>query len=350
MSRLKAPADLPELVRTAFAKALSDGELHYFPTQVTILHANSVPVRTSPFSLRVIYTSMTDPIQFQLRFSPALANKPKGPPRDPHKKPFDPFENPPPALKITDLGPAHFLVLNKFAVVPEHFILATAAFKQQTDVLEADDLACTLACIDAYEGQQEGGGGGGLFAFFNGGEHSGASQPHRHIQLLPVARMRDGLEEGGGSAWDVLADNLRTHRPPFATFSEEIEPGITGAELHEMYLRLYGRACRAVARHSGGSSGIDEVPATGEARISYNMAMTRRTLVVSPRLAEGADIAAADGRVLGSLALNGTVLAGTALVKSELEWEALRSDEGGLVKVLRGIGLPADEVERESAL
>lgn len=45
MSRLRAPTDLPELVRTAFAKALSDGDLHYYPTQVTILYANSVPVR-----------------------------------------------------------------------------------------------------------------------------------------------------------------------------------------------------------------------------------------------------------------------------------------------------------------
>lgn len=285
-------------------------------------------------------------MQFQLRFSPALANKPKGPPRDPHKKPFDPFEHPPPALRIADLGPHHFLVLNKFAVVPGHFILATAAFKRQTDVLEVDDLACTLACIEAYE--EEEGQEGGLFAFFNGGEHSGASQPHRHIQLLPVARMRDGLEEEG-SAWDVLTDRLHTHRPPFATFSEDIRPGITGEELHAMYLRLYRQACRAVARHHGGRSETDEVPATGEARISYNMAMTRRTLAVSPRVAEGADIAAADGRVLGSLALNGTVLAGTALVKSELEWEALRRDEGGFVRVLRGIGVPADEAE-ESAL
>jgi sulfate adenylyltransferase (ADP) / ATP adenylyltransferase len=43
-SRIRAPSDLPELVRAGFAKALSEGELHYYPTQVTVLHANSVPV------------------------------------------------------------------------------------------------------------------------------------------------------------------------------------------------------------------------------------------------------------------------------------------------------------------
>lgn len=234
-------------------------------------------------------------------------------------------------------------MLNKFAVVPEHFILATTAFKPQTHVLEADDLAATLACIEAFERRGE-----RLFAFFNGGEHSGASQPHRHLQLLPVDRMRDGLEAeaaGEGEKWDVLADRLGRERAPFATFEEGIGMGMSGGELHDAYLRLYRKACRAVAVYQKKKSeGDEEAPATGEARISYNMAMTRSTLVVSPRLAEGADIAAPDGHVLGSLALNGTVLAGTALVKSELEWEALKRDQSGFVKVLRGIGVPADEV------
>lgn len=52
---------------------------------------------------------------------------------------------------MADLGPAHFLVLNKFAVVPEHFILATTEFKPQTHILESSDLEATLACIEAYE-------------------------------------------------------------------------------------------------------------------------------------------------------------------------------------------------------
>lgn len=332
MSRLRAPADLPDLVRSTFAKALAEGELNYFPTQVTILYANKVP--------------------FQLRFSPALANKPKGPPapKEPGRKPFNPFEDPTPALRVTDLGDAHRLVLNKFAVVPEHFILATTAFKAQTHVLEAGDLAATMACIEAYGDEDKASTtGGGLFAFFNCGAFSGASQPHRHIQLLPIARMRDGLEGvGDQTSWDVLADKLGTHRPPFATFSECVRPDMSAAELHAAYLRLYRRACRAVARHGGEGGGDQEAPETGEARISYNMAMTRRTLVVSPRLAEGADVAASSGRVLGTMSLNGTVLAGTALVKSELEWDTLRRDPSGFERVLGGIGVPADEVDDET--
>ena len=279
------------------------------------------------------------PQKFQLRFSPSLANKPKGP-SDPTKprKPADPFAYPPPSagLFLADVGASHFLVLNKFAVVPEHFILATRDFRPQTHVLEPRDLEAALACIGAYRDQ-----GDELFAFFNSGEHSGASQPHRHLQLLPVARMREDLE--GHEPWTVLADNIQPQKLPFATFSERINLGMSGADLHDIYLRLYGQAHHAVvvAAHAGhGSRAAADIPADGEAKMSYNMAMTRDTLVVCPRLAEGASITGADGSSVGTLSLNGTVLAGTALVKNELEWEALRGDANGLLDVLKRIGLP----------
>lgn len=139
-------------------------------------------------------------LQFQLRFSPALANKPKSN-KPSNTKPIDPFENPTKGLFITDLPPSHFLVLNKFPVIPDHFILATKEFKQQTDALEQKDLEAAYACLKAYQDTGE-----RLFGFFNSGEASGASQPHRHIQFLPVESMHSGIQEG--IEWDVLADSL----------------------------------------------------------------------------------------------------------------------------------------------
>merc|ERR1712000_531718 len=263
MPRLKAPAELPELVKAAFAHARRDGDLHYFPTQVTVFTTGTIP--------------------FQLRYSPALANKPKGPPPSSSSpsKPIDPFENPPQALRITDLGPSHFLVLNKFAVVPEHFILATTDFKPQTHVLEQSDLEATLACIASYEAARKNDehNKDGLFAFFNSGEHSGASQPHRHIQLLPVSRMREGLDEG--SQWGVMADTLGSHKAPFVTFTERINLDMEPKDLHAAYLRLYKRASRAVAIHER-SPDTEAAPETGEALLSYNMAMTSSTIALFP--------------------------------------------------------------------
>ncbi len=239
-------------------------------------------------------------------------------------------------------------MLNKFAVVPEHFILATREFKPQTHVLEADDLAATLACIRAYEQEPSesesepsphgSGSGHGLFAFFNCGEHSGASQPHRHIQLLPVARMRDGLRPD--SPWEVLATKLSTSAAPFATFSEPISHQMPPKELHDIYIRLYKQAVDAVARHSG-SAAHKDAPEFGQTAISYNMAMTRDTLTVCPRLAEGGTLTNREtGQVVGMLSLNGTMLAGTALVKTEAEWDTLRNEPHEIVNVLRRVGVP----------
>ena len=104
--------------------------------------------------------------QFQLRYSPALASKPRASALKSAEsfKPFDPFENPSPALLVTDQLPAHNLILNKFAVVPEHFILATKENKPQTELLEPDDLAATVACVENYaQADRE------LYAFFNSG-------------------------------------------------------------------------------------------------------------------------------------------------------------------------------------
>lgn len=307
--------------------------------------------------------------KFQLRFSPALANKPKAAPRPDTttatqktataKTPFDPFEytSPPPKLFIADIGPSHFLVLNKFAIVPEHFILATREFKPQTHVLEADDLYATLACLRTYEDDNAhavanttSSGGhedGALFAFFNCGEHSGASQPHRHIQLLPVAAMRAGLPRD--SPWRLLASRLDGEGEgsavvaPFSTFSESIALDASRESLYATYLKLYHQAILAAK----GAEAV--VSATCEAAISYNMAMTRDRLVLCPRLAEGDAIKdPVTGDVVGKLSLNGTMLAGTALVKTQAEWDALRKNPPGLTTVLQGVGIPQPRFTEES--
>jgi hypothetical protein len=45
MAPVKVPANLPELVRATFNRARASGDVHFFPTQVTLVNVNSVPVR-----------------------------------------------------------------------------------------------------------------------------------------------------------------------------------------------------------------------------------------------------------------------------------------------------------------
>lgn len=227
------------------------------------------------------------------------------------------------------------MVLNKFAIVPEHFILSTKEFKPQTHLLEAEDLEAAYSCIRAYEQA-----GRELFIFFNSGEGSGASQEHRHLQLLDVQNMREGLPADGG--WDVLAkrpgkeEGLRQGLP-FWTVGTTIPPNPTGQTLWEIYLGLYKQAALKVLGE--GAKAVTEMDEEGEAMISYNLAMTRDTMVMVPRTAEGGSVRDGEGKEVGWLALNGTVLAGTALVKSEAEWNALRRDPGQVEAVLGRIGV-----------
>lgn len=98
-------------------------------------------------------------------------------------------------------APSHILVLNKFPVIRDHLIIATKENKPQTHLLEQDDLDTTYAALAEWERAKK----GRLFAFFNSGEHSGASQPHRHLQFLPVPNMRSGADTDG---WDLLLDRI----------------------------------------------------------------------------------------------------------------------------------------------
>lgn len=136
---------------------------------------------------------------------------------------------------------------------------------------------------------------------------------------------------------DPMADSSRV---PFATFVEKLDVNFQAEELHAVYRRLYRRAC-AAANVGVGSMGDDEELLQGEAKISYNLAMTKDVMVICPRTAEGGAVVDREGKEVGTLSLNGTVLAGTALVKSEQEWNALRSDPEQLWKILGKIGIPS---------
>lgn len=113
-------------------------------------------------------------------------------------KKVDPFENPKGDLLVAEVpvdSPTHVLVLNKFPIIEGHFILATKEFKEQTDDLEISDLEATFQCLQAWEENNESTRSKALFAFFNSGPHSGASQPHRHIQFLPISGILEGYDD-----------------------------------------------------------------------------------------------------------------------------------------------------------
>lgn len=92
--------------------------------------------------------------------------------------PFLPYE---PDMFVGDISSSHICLLNKFNVVDNHLLIVTRAFEEQTDLLNLDDFAALWSCLQEIDG----------LAFFNGGKVAGASQPHKHLQLIPLPFMVD---------------------------------------------------------------------------------------------------------------------------------------------------------------
>ena len=90
----------------------------------------------------------------------------------PHPNPFLPWET---SLEIARLASSHALILNKFPVEACHLILITQDWQPQGGWLSKTDWqAVAHVAADTP----------GLW-FFNSVRSAGASQPHRHVQLLP---------------------------------------------------------------------------------------------------------------------------------------------------------------------
>lgn len=90
----------------------------------------------------------------------------------PKPNPFLPWER---ELEVGRLGEEHVLLLNKFPVQPGHLLVISRTWQPQAGWLEASDWhAVSQVAADC----------GGLW-FFNSCAAAGASQPHRHLQLLP---------------------------------------------------------------------------------------------------------------------------------------------------------------------
>ncbi|KAG9187725.1 sulfate adenylyltransferase (ADP) / ATP adenylyltransferase [Alternaria panax] len=319
----------------------------------------------SPTELAIIRTSAGIP--FQLRYCPSLAKKPlpKLQGATPKQK-IDPFENPPPALHLADIpaaNPTHFLVLNKFPIIPEHFILATKPNKKQTHVLEQDDLEATHAVLKAWH-TDAGDGEERLLAFFNSGDHSGASQPHRHLQFLPVEGMRNSEKAGD---WRLLIDSILSSpaaKPteghveflqhpslPFTHFAYRFDSEPSSGQLLDIYHRLYDAAKAAVDAFISSNPNKFALHPTdgGDLPISYNLAMTTAGMVILPRRAEGTMLRRDDGSEIGFAALNGTTLGGTMMVKHQDEWDMLREKPGLLDHILSGIGIPKNSPPKVGA-
>ncbi len=90
--------------------------------------------------------------------------------------PRDPFAYPEPALVVRDLTPTHRALLNKFSVLREHLLVVTRDYEDQRELLNERDFEALAICMEDAE----------VLAFYNGGTEAGASQSHKHLQIVTL--------------------------------------------------------------------------------------------------------------------------------------------------------------------
>lgn len=142
--------DIFELGRQVAARARRSGALC------------SVPTRIVPHQERGL--------TFLIHLLDGPLHKPHGGGQD-HQ---DPFASPDPELLVARYA-HYYLLLNKFNVLSSHLLLVTRDAQPQDGTLSEQDFAAFWPLLCAH----------GAIGFYNGGPDAGASQPHRHFQLLP---------------------------------------------------------------------------------------------------------------------------------------------------------------------
>ena len=144
----------------------------------------------------------------------------------PKPNPFLPWDR---RLEVEQIGDSHVVILNKFPVQAGHMLLITQAWQPQTGWLSIDDW-CALAQVNATTT--------GLW-FFNSGPDAGASQPHRHLQLLPrgalepICARQDWFQRCAEGTTDLAGDPLLQ-----SCRVVPLNPNPNGEVLCQIYLSL----------------------------------------------------------------------------------------------------------------
>jgi ATP adenylyltransferase len=266
-------------------------------------------------------------VRFVVRSMSSLARKraATGIPKDGARP--NPFAPPDAELVIGDLTPTHFGVLNKYPVVAHHLLIVTREFVDQETLLDATDFAALAACLREVDG----------LGFYNGGREAGASQSHRHLQLVPLPLST----QGGGDAWNVPMEAVfdqwssgggtaRLLRLPFRNAFTVLEPSLfdevdPAGRLLELYTVMLA-ACelREESANDSGRAANDPERQRGP----YNLLVTRRWMLLVPRTQEH----------FGAISVNALGFAGSLFVRDAAEMDALRA--AGPMSALRAVAVP----------
>ena len=232
--------------------------------------------------------------------------------------PRNPLMPPEPPLTVGDITPTHVGVLNEYPVVRHHLLLVTRAPVPQEAALDRDDFTAIARCLAEVDG----------LAFYNGGREAGASQPHKHLQLVPLPLDRGPWAapiEAVFDSWSATGNVHRLLRLPFRNafslldgFDDEERAADRLEELYAAQLAAIG-VLNEDAPRAANDEPLQPAP--------YNLLVTRRWMLAVPRSREK----------FGTTSLNALAFAGSLFVRDEEEMQDVR--DAGPMRVLKAVSV-----------
>lgn len=283
------PGTLRTLIAARTAHALRRGALLSLPTESEFLEQGGVR-----FLVRILANLARKEQAGERQAGQAAASG----------KPVNPFLPYDEDLFVTGLTDTHLCLLNKYNVVDHHVLIVTRAFEDQQSPLERQDFEALWICLREFDS----------LGFYNAGPVAGASQPHKHLQLIPLPMAGEGPAIPMEPALTAARFQDSTGTSPLLPFLHaigrfELDPAVSPPQAGETLRRHYQALRQAAGRQDA----------------AYNLLVTRRWMLLVPRSRERFD----------AISVNALAFAGALLVRDEPQMSLLK--EHGPMAVLKSV-------------
>ena len=206
----------------------------------------------------------------------------------PKINPFKPWDK---ILEIDSIGNGHQLILNKYPVQLGHILLITNEWKEQNGWLDIKDWEAIKEVNKDTSG----------LWFFNSGPLAGASQPHRHVQLL----RRDPSELScPREKWILDLNNVNYKNEKFSKniILKKFSKSLNEENIHEIYKDL------------SYNLGLGDPRNDKKPKYPYNLIFTDRWMIIIKRKTDN----------LFGISINALGFAGYILVTENSDIKYLR--------------------------
>jgi sulfate adenylyltransferase (ADP) / ATP adenylyltransferase len=287
-SRRFDPGTLWAKVQDSTTHAIQSGAIHTIPTRSERVEQDGVN-----FLIRIVSN-------LDRKFRAASGKQQGSVVINRPENPFLPYEE---DLLVADISETHVCLLNKYNVLDHHILMVTRSFQEQESLLTFNDFEALLMCLDEFEG----------LVFFNAGEAAGASQRHKHLQMvplpltadvsrIPIEPLLDSARFAGAMGFVPglrFVHVLARMNPQWIT-----NPWKGAHELLRQYLEMVLKA--GLSSGEGGGHLRNPGP--------YNLLITRQWMVLVPRSTE----------CFEGISINALGFAGGFLVKDESQLQLLK--------------------------